>query len=168
MSCSGAYEISSGSAVYSPHGQCNTATYRFGDLGWGFYDCFGRPVGNGFYSNGFRNYGPRIIIKPRNTVNSSNRRGSVSTAPKRGRRTGGSAPKAPKAQLKKSGAELFFQNCAVCHLNGVAGAPHPSEMKLSLDVVKNGKGAMPSFSHLNDEEINQIFYYIKNTLKIKR
>ena len=149
-------------------GPCAVAQYQWGVYGWGFYDCYGNPVGAGYY-NGINqfNYGPRIVIRPTNAGRSSNGGGGrtvVSSTPRGA--VGGSNQGASKEiqRVKKSGAELFFQNCAVCHLNGVAGAPHPNEMKLSLKTVKNGSGAMPSFSHLTDEEIKSIFNYI-NKLK---
>ena len=66
-----------------------------------------------------------------------------------------------ESTLNREGAKLFLTNCAICHLNGVGGAPKPAKMKLDIDVVKSGRNVMPSFSHLTDEEIKQIFNYIK-------
>lgn len=58
--------------------------------------------------------------------------------------------------------DKFALYCAACHLNGVLNAPHPSKMKLDIEVVKQGRGYMPAFSHLTDEEIEEIFKTIRN------
>ena len=85
-SCGALEGIQVESAVYS-RPNCITSTYQYGVYGWGFYDCFGRFTGAGFYT-GAPFVGPRIIVrharpkprvkpqpKPRRRVQSPTRRG---------------------------------------------------------------------------------------------
>ena len=150
VGCGGTWELTS-SGHYSDYSVPSTQPdYRYGVYGWGYYDQFGRPLYYGQYPTGaigYRGFGPRILIvsKPKPKV----------------RVKGGRGEKGDYITEKPSGAELFFKYCAVCHMNGIAGAPHPTEMKLDLEVAKNGRGAMPPMGHLGDETLEEIFNYIK-------
>lgn len=69
-----------------------------------------------------------------------------------------------------SGQALYYNNCSSCHQKNLEGIPptFPSlkniSHKLSEDELSNilllGKGAMPSFSHLNEEERKAIISFI--------
>ena len=59
------------------------------------------------------------------------------------------------------GAKLFSMICAICHLNGIGGAPLPEKMNFDPQVVKEGKGVMPGFPQLTDEQLKQIEEYVK-------
>jgi len=76
VSCGSTWEVASASYQSGP---CTVSQYEYGLYGWGFYDCYGRPVGAGFYSNYYRNVGPRIIIKPRRPVRPQSPRAVRST-----------------------------------------------------------------------------------------
>ena len=91
-SCGALEGIQVESAVYS-RPNCITSTYQYGVYGYGFYDCFGRFTGAGFYGPA-PFVGPRVIVrrarpkpKPRVRVQSPTRRGAtLRTTRTRGRR----------------------------------------------------------------------------------
>ncbi len=71
----------------------------------------------------------------------------------------------PSKPLINNGAALFFKYCSVCHLNGIGGAPHPTDMKLDMNVALNGRNAMPPMSHLGEDALEDIFNYIEKLQK---
>ncbi len=169
--CSGTYDL-----VYNQPVERMTTTinYQTGIYGFGYYDAYGRFYGPNYinYYGPRPLYGPRIVIKPRSRTRvsrSATPRGSSGvsrgrsggTVRPRGGGSGGGKNTQKVIITEPSGAELFFQRCAVCHVNGALGAPKPKDMKLLLDVVKNGRNSMPRFTNLSDSEIESIFNYIK-------
>lgn len=90
------------------------------------------------------------------------------------------------ASLAK-GKQIFSSRCVLCHgvkgngqgPAGMALNPHPADFasaafwkapnieKTMADVIKNGKGAMPSFSTLSESDIQSVIKYIAHTFKPK-
>ncbi len=164
------------SVVYNPTVDtlATQINYKYGIYGWGYYDNFNRFYGPSNLIYGTPNYfGPRIIIRNNsnrnNTSTSATPRGSSTVNNTGGRRTtgGGTVPrgntggrKNEQLKMAPNGAALFFKYCSVCHLNNIAGAPHPTEMELDMDVALNGRNSMPSMKHLGEEKLEAIFNYI--------
>ena len=65
------------------------------------------------------------------------------------------------------GSEVASSNCNSCHVNGYAPRfdsviPGLSESQL-MDIIQNGKGAMPAFPDLTDDELNALVQYLMDT-----
>lgn len=94
---------------------------------------------------------------------------------------------ATQPEALKQGAQLYAQNCAICHgKTGKADGPAARSLKPSprdfskgefkytktdserLQFIKKGKGPMPAWEHtLTDEQITDIITFI-HTLKAKK
>jgi len=83
-------------------------------------------------------------------------------------------------QEQISGKQLFVQNCAVCHGKNLMGKPPsiPSLVDVSkridldsiMNILKNGRNAMPSFSNLPVEQRHAIASYLngkESNVKVK-
>nr|WP_068129853.1 cytochrome c [Nosocomiicoccus ampullae] len=63
------------------------------------------------------------------------------------------------------GEQVAKQNCSSCHGADFTGASGPALAGTSLsedeftDIVKNGKGGMPAFGSLSDEEVSDLYDY---------
>ncbi|MCS7057733.1 MAG: cytochrome c [Meiothermus sp.] len=87
---------------------------------------------------------------------------------------GGEHAAAPvDAALKAKGEQVYTANCAGCHqatgqgLPGVfpalAGSKHVADKAYTINILLKGKGGMPSFAQLSDEELAAVATYIKNS-----
>jgi quinoprotein glucose dehydrogenase len=84
--------------------------------------------------------------------------------------TGRLAETTPEEAAQNSPKGIYTSQCSVCHGETMAGAPPAvpslleSRGKLSPDqiasTVKNGKGRMPGFSNLSDEQITALVSYV--------
>jgi quinoprotein glucose dehydrogenase len=71
-----------------------------------------------------------------------------------------------------SGRSLYLNQCAVCHRDNRAGSPpqFPSLVGVArrrsqqqiTEIMRHGKGRMPSFAALSDEQISAIIEYLSN------
>lgn len=68
---------------------------------------------------------------------------------------------------------IYSMNCAICHGSNRTGVQHganPSLLNITnrlndeemYDVIRNGRGVMPSFGHLSDEELEAIVAFLKD------
>ena len=76
--------------------------------------------------------------------------------------------------LSSQGKNIFSTNCITCHGQDLKGASIHTVPTLEniqdrksnkeiFDVIKNGKGMMPSFQHFSDEKINALIAFLNNT-----
>lgn len=73
----------------------------------------------------------------------------------------------------QSGGQLYFGKCSACHgteLKGNTGSGFPSLLKLDekydrsqiAKIITSGKGMMPAFKSLSEEEVNKIITFLYN------
>jgi quinoprotein glucose dehydrogenase len=84
--------------------------------------------------------------------------------------TGRLAKTTPEEARKNSPKGIYMSQCSTCHRENLAGSPPaiPSlleaRQKISSDqmasTVKNGKGRMPGFGNLSDEQVTALVAYI--------
>ncbi len=84
------------------------------------------------------------------------------------------APSAQPTNVNLNGAELFAQNCAICHAGGKNGPPlegimnrrefpsgTPANDARLKDTIRLGRAMMPAFSNtLTDAQIDAIVQYV--------
>lgn len=67
----------------------------------------------------------------------------------------------------QAGEQIAKDNCASCHGSDFTGASGPALAGTDLskdefaDTVKNGKGQMPAFESLSDDEIDDLYDYFQ-------
>ncbi len=77
-------------------------------------------------------------------------------------------------ELVKRGEKVYAANCAVCHqANGKGAGPfkpldgspivQDADKSKQIEIVLNGKGAMPTWKQLSDTEIAAVITYTKNS-----
>ncbi len=77
-------------------------------------------------------------------------------------------------ELAKRGEKVYAANCAVCHqANGKGAGPFKpldgspmvldADKSKQIDILLNGKGAMPAWKQLSDTEIAAVITYTKNS-----
>ena len=84
--------------------------------------------------------------------------------------TGALAENTPSENKENSAQALYMSQCAVCHGEALAGSPpsipslqgvsrRRSAAQITL-TIRNGKGRMPGFSHLADDQIAGLLSYL--------
>jgi cytochrome c oxidase subunit 2 len=79
-----------------------------------------------------------------------------------------------QADLVQRGATVYAANCVACHqANGQGGGAikaldgsalvKAADTKPYIDIMLNGKGAMPAWKQLSDTEIAAVMTYAQNT-----
>ena len=86
--------------------------------------------------------------------------------------TGALAENTPSENAKNTPKALYMNQCAVCHGENMAGSPPsiPSlvgvmDRKSSTEIaatIRNGKGRMPGFSNLTDDQVAGLLSYLSN------
>ncbi len=70
-----------------------------------------------------------------------------------------------------AGEQVYLDNCATCHLDDGSGDVGPSlidhvphhDDSILVETILNGKGGMPAFDTLTDQEVADVLSYLRAT-----